>query len=93
MLGELYYAVVQFLAQILDALRVLGNQLLFPPISNRSQKRNECRRTGKNDAFINGVLDERAILLECGAEKRFSGNKKNNEFRRRLKLLPVFFSR
>src|SRR6476646_9621836 len=67
---------VEVFAKLADLARVLLHRLLLPAVGDGAKQRDERRRARRDDrpAGADGAkLDERRVLLECGAEKHLAG--------------------
>ena len=82
-------AVEQFGCQFADLLGIFGELFLPPAVSHALQNGDERGWRGYQNLQTRGVLAQRRLVLERGAEEVVAWKEQDDEFGRRLKLLPV----
>src|SRR5262249_14777318 len=75
--------------KLADCLRVLRNLLLSPTVSDRLEQSDQRRWRSQYHPLLDSELDQRRVLLERRAEKRFAGQEQNHELRRAVELFPI----
>ena len=80
---------IELFAELADLPGILCQLFLAPTIRDRTQERDQSRWSGEDDPLLDSDLDQAWVLFERGAEERFSGKEEDDEFRRRLQVLPV----
>ena len=77
-------------AKLADLLRVFRQRLLPPAIGRRAQQGDERGGAGRDDVvFVDLPVDQIGFEFEGRTKKAFARNKKHDELRRGLKLLPI----
>ena len=86
MLREDAHRVVEIVRHRGDSLGVLFLANRLPSERVRAQERDERQRARDQDAVVEGVLDERRILVERGAQRAFARHEHDDEFGRAVGL-------
>ncbi|OPZ07119.1 MAG: hypothetical protein BWZ08_02055 [candidate division BRC1 bacterium ADurb.BinA292] len=79
MVAERAEPLVEFAAEVADALGVFGELLLAPALGDRLEQRNERARRGEDDVAFEAALDEIGALIDGGGEEAFARDEKHDE--------------
>lgn len=89
MIGEGRDPVVELAAEGADFVGVFGHRFLAPTVGGGFEEGDEGGRRGEQNAAGKGAVHETGIGGERGGEKMVAGQKKHDELRGGLELLPV----
>ena len=78
-------------AEAADLVGIFGEPLLLPAVGHRFEQRDQRRRRRQDDALTGAGFDQRGIGFQRGAIERLAWQEHEDEFRRRLELLPIAF--
>src|SRR4051794_40314700 len=83
-------AVVELAAELLNLFGVARKLLLLPAVGDGFQERQQRHWRRRNHAKACRLLEKVSVLFERRREQRLERQEHDDEFGRRLELLPIF---